>query len=258
MTESEHKNKHKAGLHKEISSIFEGVPIPGGGVAKHPSGASKPAHTGDASARPPVPERQIPGTAKPEPSVQPIHRVAAAKEPKARAVAKTLGKSPWHRTWQKIKNKLFQPEKGAISSKQKVMVILVPILIIVLFYVLMPVFKRSKISEPDEGELTKVAADYKGKIDWQIPEPYPAGLRDPMQSALVAVVRPENGTMEVGKSANLIVKGIVYSRDNPAAVVGNQIVHEGDIISGASIIKIHQDNVEFELNDKRWAQKVQR
>ncbi len=257
MAESEHKNKRKAGLHKEISSIFEGVPIPGGGVAKHPSGASKPAHTGDASARPPASEQQISGTVKPELSVQPIRRVAAAKELRAGAAKKTHGKSHWYRTWKKVKNKLFPPKEGAGSSRQKVMLILVPVLIILLIYVLMPVFKRSKISEPDEGKLTSVAADYKGKIDWQIPEPYPAGLRDPMQSALMPVVKQGNGTVEIGRSVNLIVKGIVYSRDNPAAVVGDQIVHEGDIISGASIIRIHRDNVEFEMNDNKWAQKVQ-
>ena len=54
------------------------------------------------------------------------------------------------------------------------------------------------------------------------------------------------------------VRGIVYSEDNPSAVVSNEIVHEGDEIAGATVVKIHKDRVEFEMNGKTWTQKVER
>ncbi len=247
MQENEHKKKRKAGLHKEISSIFEGVPIPG--RQERPSGAATPQRPGQGPAKPPAPGPGIPQTT-PTAGKQPV--------PKAAAVKTTGGsrwRKIWQKTWQKIRSKLFPPESGASSARQKVMVILVPMLFIALIYVLMPLFRRPKISEPGRAEPTKVAVDYKGEIDWQIPEPYPTTFRDPMQpsSAAGAV-----GTETIESGRILIVKGIVHSKDNPAAVIGTQIVHKDDVIAGARIVKINQDSVEFKMNDKRWTQKVQR
>jgi hypothetical protein len=54
------------------------------------------------------------------------------------------------------------------------------------------------------------------------------------------------------------VKGIVHSPDNSCAVIGDQIVHEGDKILDAVVIKINKNSVEFEANGKKWTQKVQR
>ncbi|GAI39939.1 unnamed protein product, partial [marine sediment metagenome] len=59
-------------------------------------------------------------------------------------------------------------------------------------------------------------------------------------------------------TSGLIVKGIVYNEDNSSAVIGVQIVHEGDKVSGVTIIKINEKSVDFEMNGKRWTQKVQR
>lgn len=57
-----------------------------------------------------------------------------------------------------------------------------------------------------------------------------------------------------GETSKLIVKGILSDRDNPSAIVNNQIVHEGDNISGATVIKINRDSVEFEVR-RRWPRK---
>jgi len=56
---------------------------------------------------------------------------------------------------------------------------------------------------------------------------------------------------------DLIVKGVVIS-DNPSAVIGNSIVHEGETIMGATVIRINQDSVEFEADGKKWTQQVQK
>ena len=53
------------------------------------------------------------------------------------------------------------------------------------------------------------------------------------------------------------VQGIMYSEDKASIILGNRgIVHEGDIIRGVAIAKIHKDRVEFIKNEKRWTQKV--
>lgn len=89
------------------------------------------------------------------------------------------------------------------------------------------------------------------KIDWKIPELYPTTLRDPMLPGSAGI------TVAGDRANNLIVKGIVYSEKSPSAVIGDQIVHEGDKISDVTILKINRDNVEFEINGKKWTQKVQ-
>ncbi len=40
------------------------------------------------------------------------------------------------------------------------------------------------------------------------------------------------------------------------AIVDGKIVGEGDVVGGAKVFKIHKDNVEFEMSDKRWVQRL--
>jgi hypothetical protein len=54
-----------------------------------------------------------------------------------------------------------------------------------------------------------------------------------------------------------LVTGIVYSADKPSAIVDRKIVHEGDVIYGATVVKIYRDNVKFSEKGKNWEQKVQ-
>jgi len=54
----------------------------------------------------------------------------------------------------------------------------------------------------------------------------------------------------------IVVKGIVYSADRPAALIGDQIVREGGSVSGARVTKITRDSVEFEMNGTTWRQGV--
>jgi len=86
--------------------------------------------------------------------------------------------------------------------------------------------------------------------DRQIPAHPSTVSRNPMQFVLAKTAEDETG--------KLIVKGILYTEDNPSAVIGNKIVREGDEVLGATIIKINENSVEFEINGKKWVQKVQR
>ena len=54
-----------------------------------------------------------------------------------------------------------------------------------------------------------------------------------------------------------LVTGIVYSADKPSAIVDRKMVHEGDVIHGATVVKIYQDKVKFSEKGKNWEQKVQ-
>jgi hypothetical protein len=70
-------------------------------------------------------------------------------------------------------------------------------------------------------------------------------------------VKTEPEKVETTKPENPIVKGILYSADNPAAIIGTQIVHAGDKISGATVVKINKGSVEFEMDGKKWEQNVE-
>jgi len=240
----------KAGLHKEISTIFDGVPIPKKNGALLPSSMPTSDRIGYVPPKPLTPSPKTPPTPKPRQPTPSPPKVVPPKQSEAGTTIKTLGQAPWQQTWEQIKNKLFTPKPGVSATRQKTMVILVPVLLIVMIFVFIKVLSMPS-SKTGRPRIAKQASAVSGtKIDWQIPAPYPTTLRDPMQFMSVTTTQAETG--------KLIVKGIVYSEDSAFAVIGTRIVREGDKVSGATIVKINKDSVEFEMDGKRWTQRVQR
>jgi len=259
--------KYKAGLHKEVSAIFNGVSLPKNDGTQRPSATPAPAHQDYSAPKPPAPEpptQKPPAPShmtptKPKPEQLPLQsppKAAPAKQPKAGTAIKAAGRQiPWQRTLEQIKSKLFAPKPGVNATRQRVMVILAPVLFIALIFVFIQVFSTpsQKITGPGtSGPVKAAAAGPDSKVDWQVPNPYPTTLRDPMQFGPVITQTGQADT------SGLIVKGIVYSKNNPCAVIGDQIVHQGDKILDVVIIKINENSVEFEVNGKKWTQKVQR
>lgn len=242
-------SKHRVGLHKKVAAIFGNVAIAKDSDAQQPSDVPMPQRP---APKPPAPSHMTPTKPKPKEPVQPPPKTAPAKQPKAKAAVETLTKIPWQQTLEQIKNKLFASKLGVSDTRQRKMVILVPVLSIVLIFVLFRVLSTpSRGTNQHQGfEPTNVAAGANREIDWQVPDLYPKRLRDPMQLGSVTIAQTETG--------KLMVRGIVYSEDNPTAVIDDQIVHEGDKILDATIVKINKNSVEFEINGKRWTQKVQR
>lgn len=56
---------------------------------------------------------------------------------------------------------------------------------------------------------------------------------------------------------NLAITGILYSEDNPSAIIGGAIVREGDMINDVKVVKIHKNSVEFEKNGEKWTRGTQ-
>jgi hypothetical protein len=269
-------SKYKAGLHKEVSAIFNGVSLPKSNGSQQSSATPAPAHQDYSAPKPPAPEPPTQKPPAPEPPTQkppvPSHmtptkpkpeqlplqsppKAVPAKQPKADTAIKAAGRQiPWQRTLEQIKSKLFAPKPGVSTTKQKMMVILAPVLFVVLIFVFIQAFSTPsrKITGPGTSGPVKAVAASDSKVDWQVPNPYPTTLRDPMQFGPVTTQTGQADT------AGLIVKGIVYSKNNPCAVIGDQIVHQGDKVLGVVIIKINENNVGFEVNGKKWTQKVQR
>ena len=247
--------KRRAGLHKEISSIFDGVPIRRDNGAPEPAGAPAPEHLDyeggpehdKGRLGPPAPSNLTPTKPKPE---QSSPKATPAKQTKAAAVVITPSPAGWQKTLDKIKDRLFALKPDVNAARQKIMAILVPVLSIILIFTFIQVLKTPSrgTNRPQIVEPSNAVAASNNKIDWQIPAPYPTELRDPMQFGLTAAAQ--------GGTGRLIVKGIVYSEDNSSAIIGAQIVHEGEKVFGATIVNINKDSVEFEMDGKRWTQKV--
>jgi len=53
-----------------------------------------------------------------------------------------------------------------------------------------------------------------------------------------------------------LVKGILHNDSEPTVLIGIELLHEGDVISGATVIKIHRDRVDFAKDGISWTQYV--
>ena len=249
--------KYKAGLHKKISAIFGSIPISRNDNAGQLPAASKGESPDCASPKPSVIGQSPSSSLPPRQTTQPSPAAVSSKQSVITGtVAKNSKQTPWGQYWKQIQYKLFTPKAGVDANRHRTMVILMPILLIIFIFIIIrvsnqPSPKTAHAQDSGAANVGSSVAISEKKINWQIPESYPATLRDPMQAGLSAA----DGQ---GGNGNLIVKGIVYSEDRPSAVVGNQIVHQGDKISGVTVVKINKNNVEFEMDGKKWTQEVQR
>lgn len=107
--------------------------------------------------------------------------------------------------------------------------------------------QETDVSKRDEAMNTSVAVS--AEPNRGILAVRPMDVRNPMQFG--------SATTSQDESSGLVVRGILYSDDKPSAVVGSHIVYEGDEVFGATVVKINEDSVEFEMDGKRWTLKVQ-
>ncbi len=260
---------YKAGLHKQISSIFDGVPASDGDSQQQPQDVPPTQNPNqqdltqhnEEQVAPIVPVIQtvtdntepVPAEVQSPPPVS--QKNAPSKESEPNIIMKIIRKIPWKQIAERVSDKLFAAQPGVNVARQKTMTILVPILFIIFIVVFVKVIKvpsHKAKKAPVFGPSSAVAAAApSGSIDWKIPLPYPETLRDPMQLGSVTAAA-QTGT------SGLVVKGIVYSRDRPSAIVGDQIVHEGDVIFGVTVVKINKSSVEFEANGETLKLRVNR
>ena len=162
--------------------------------------------------------------------------------------------------WQKIKSKLL-PEQAGNSARQKIMIILVPILVIVLVFLFRQVLSKapqqSRAATEDSLPLTALNKTSGDEIHWDIPEPMPVTIRDPIKPVSQAASGVAiQGWNDSNNTDVMVVRGILCSDDKPSAVVGDRLVHLNDEIEGAKIVWIGKDSVTFEKDGEKWTKKV--
>jgi hypothetical protein len=253
--------KNKAGLHKQVSSIFTGVPIPTKDNAdKASSTATKeqptygpPSHLSGTTMKDVLQSKLSPQKATPTEKPKEAEKKAAqAQKP---VEIKSSGPSALEQAVQRIKDKLFSPKPGVSPARQKAMVVLVPVMFIGMVLAFLKVLGGGpgETAGPSVITPSNKIASASSAIEWKIPEIYPTTLRDPMQFKKEVVTPTDNNP---DKTEEIDIKGILYDEENPSVIIGIEILHEGDKVSGATIVKINKDNVEFEMNGKTWTQKA--
>lgn len=245
--------KQRSGLHREISSIFDGVPLPKRNGSA--DGAAVEAATDKSAGRVPPP----PSTAPKPAQIKPLQERPGIKPPEATETveaAKEAGRvSKFKKTAKefldKAKTKILTPPEGVSRRKHITMIVSIPIMFVVVLFIFGRLFFQSGVkgkSMSDSHELVALAAA-KTQTEWQKPSPYPQDLRDPMRKWSVS--------SPTAVSGDIVVRGIVWSEDNPAAIVGTAVVYQGQTVNGATVVRIKQASVEFEKDGKRWTQSVE-
>jgi len=245
--------KRRTGLQSQIASIFSGVPIPKkGGSGEGPPGAPSQA-AGPERPQPKTPP--VPGAVPPkfQPPVEPVREIPPVKVAVPRIPEPKVGQIPT--VPRRKKEKFAAPRAGAASSaRQKIAVAMIVALSILLVVLLVRPFQKSAPGPAASGTAGQAKAIVSAKtnirIDWPVPQKYPENIRDPMLLGAQQEVRVET-------PGALVVKAITYSEDVRVAVVGTEMLKEGDTVQGATIIKINPNSVEFEKDGKRWIQEVQ-
>ena len=244
-------DKNKAGLHKQVSSVFKGVPLPQNNNARQPSGTPAPNQTPDGSPKPVSANQQSsksslikklsesedssdsagqnrtanafkkPASTNQMPQNTPVSKPPQAKEPLKQAAPQPedspLIDETGNGLWQQIKDKLFTPKPGVSPAKQKAMVIMVPILAIIMIFAFRQVLskapRKTKGTENDDTPAVVSNTNSGDEIDWQIPEPITIIARDPIQLPDESNTQNGNQNTEENGEANTQNQGVIMIKD---------------------------------------------
>jgi len=236
----------KSGLHKQIAFIFEGDPTPDS-AAKEPLTMKKQAVSQEKSTSKATdvsgggaltPDRRVS-------RIKPAPRVPLATEPNG---LQKLGR------WS-LKKKPQSADASA-NRRQKTMTLMVGVLSVVFLGVM--VFSFGGIGETNAASVRAAstpAAAATPQFDpksWVFPDPLPEQMRNPLviPKAQLAPAADETtpGMMEVS--------GIVYSEKRPSVIIDGEVVLEGQLVKGVTVLKITRGAVEFEKDGKRWTQRI--
>ncbi|UCD49035.1 MAG: general secretion pathway protein GspB [Phycisphaerales bacterium] len=157
-------------------------------------------------------------------------------------------------TGEKAQSKSRKP----VCTRQRVMTLLVPVLAVTLVMLMRKPLRSPQPASADNLDWAFTIADDANavQIDWEIPPLYQPSESDPMRLTAPTYVIEDDTLPRTEVRQHLTLRGVLYSEDNAAAMVGTQLMHEGDQIAGVIVREIEKNGVVFELNGERWKQMV--
>jgi hypothetical protein len=244
--------KRKTGLHRKVSSIFDGVSVPKSTPAK--SDESAGGRTDAPKAGEPSQEQS---------DFMPKDVPASPKRPPhgfVKEVSSRRGPMPSRPT----EFGSLGPVSVIGEKRRKATMVLMVALFVILTLVLTSTFSRRLAKKKTTSALNEatvatkaVASSSDTQIDWDIPPEYPETLRDPMETTWSqdpvtgewieeSVVVIKDGEEQTLIDVGIALRSILWAESGRSVVVGNEILYEGDTILGVTIKKINKDSVEFE------------
>lgn len=221
--------KRKSGLHKKVSSIFDGASFP----------AACP------SAKTPLTDNDAAGAAK---------AGTAATDLPASGVGGHTTKSQYqhhvpaaHKTVAKVAPALTEDQEYEALQKRKLFLVigLCVTLALVLFFNFYQPGKKT-IANPDMPSDTAITMKA-SEIYWPEPELWPADTRDPMVFKEDAA---KLYALESKIKGPFVLRGIVHKPGGRSmALLGTEILYEGDEIDGWTIKEVLKDIVRLEKPD---------
>jgi len=244
--------KRKTGLHRKVSSIFDGVSVSKSGAAgsdESSGGRTDAPKEGEHS------QRQGGFMSKGVPVGPKRSRWGSGKGSGPTDEAGLGGSGGFGS---------FGPVPIVGERRRKTTMVLMVVLFVVLVLVLTSTFSRNLAKKKTNGAFERataakeaVAASGDVRIDWKIPPKYPETLRDPMETTWSqdpdtgewveeAVVVIEDGGEQTLLDVGIALRSILWAETGRSIVIGDEILFEGDTILGVTIKKINKDSVEFE------------
>lgn len=157
-------------------------------------------------------------------------------------------------TEEKVQNKRREP----VGTRQKMATLLVPVLAVTLVVLVRKPLRAPQPAAADASDWTFMSTGDANavRIDWEIPPLYRPTASDPMHLAAPTYVIEDDALPQTEVRQRLALRGVLYSENKATAMVGTQLVREGDQIAGVIVRRIEKDGVVFELNGERWKQMV--
>jgi len=265
-------DKNKAGLQKNVSSVFKGVPVPQNNGSQQPSGSHTPESAHGVPPKPASADRQVsqnslikklnqsedssdkavqkqtanvfpkPTSTNRMPQSPPITKLPQPEESLKRAAKATQPESgPFIEETsdgllQQIKDKLFTPKPGSSPAKQKAMVIMVPILAIIMIFAFRQVLSKApgktKGAGTDETPVVVANINSGHEIDWKIPEPISVMTRDPIK------LPEQNDTQNAEQNGE---ENTTTNEQNQGVIIVRDIVYSHDrpsAVIGTKIVSV--------------------
>lgn len=222
--------KQRTGLGKQVSSIFNGVAVP----TSARSGIDR--GTTSANASPISPAPQLVREDRVNVAFQDRSRQAVSYDP---------------------------PVNQRRQNIAKIAVVVLSVLFVAaIYHALNPSTPGRTVSATPAVTVTQhepAAPPKPIAIEWQIPDSLPATIRDPMGFPTAGSIHlSDAAATQTDVSQEFIkVSGIVFSEDNPSAIINGQVVYRGQKIGNITVTNITKTEIQFKSADRTWSQKVE-
>jgi hypothetical protein len=226
--------KRKAGLHKRVSSIFGDVPRPDNPSAPPVDNAAKDVDSTK--------------TSSVDSSFSDTHSDSVSEYRKQLHQTSVL-ESSGVQTAAKIDSKLTEEEQEYAASQRKKLYLVIGLcgVLALVFYFnfYKPGSKKTDAGGATSSKLAIVATE--SEINWPQPQLWPDDIRDPM------VFREDEARLYAVESnieGPFVLRGIIYQlQGRSQALIGIEILYEGDEIQGWIVKEISADSVKLQKQD---------